>query len=1475
MNLHVVQTPEAYAELELMRANLHVVSPQNHAPLLVGIQNAPLGLWMMTRQGCTFGAARAAAIARAFQKAPSQDAARAEPPALLRPARRWTGKQLVSMALPSSLFARKRARSAIANQGSGVVADLFPSAARVWGGAGDPGPRAREVDDVVVVHRGHLVSGRLDKKVMYGPVGVMHGIIARGTPQQMAACLSEVSRVAQVFMTHFLQHTIGLRDVMPSPDVERRVAAYGAAFLGTLRRAEAVAAAGRVSEWRAKLETERLVGEYLGRVVTLTSTLADPEAPLARSIRSGCKGSAVNRAQFCSMGQQTSFGVRPSLADPGVAMLPSFAPGDTSARPLGLVLGGISTGLRPEELWAACKAGRAALINTAVGTRKSGGLQRIVARGEQGVMVAYDGAVCTPAGHLLDLSYGHDNADATRLLTVPVPWVNATAAALFGPLRWRHPGPDPAGALLEFLAAARATLSSAAGEPPIELAALPFLPSALLAEHGGHALDPAGAAERWARAAAALHDLIASLRSLHPGAPPVAPRPPDGPAPGIPLYAPHMVLEGTLLAELHPARLEAAGVDPAVLEAGGPLRRHIEDVFVASRVAPGSPVGYVAAYAKGHRQTQQTLNDFHFAGVQQAVGSIVARAEELLCATSTKIPISRWALSRAVAAAGPDAARSLAATLPCTTLRDVVAGSWVVPAGDLARPAGAGRPGLGPAAAALLQAHRETIIVGPGDEPMELCESALLLELDVGECRERSLALSAVAGRARGFVRDPRAVVLSSARAEGGAARWFLAVVPVVKAGGGARQCMDALAHAMLHELVVSGVRGVTHAASGDREVFERDAGEGRLVARQHPFIEMRGKGLDAARDMHGVLTDFRRCTTNCVHEAQAVLGVAAARVVYMRELTAVLSSSGFISPRHLMISAGVQFCRGTYAGIADQGRGINSIIMRAIQAKPVAVFSAGAFVGEVDPLHGPSAAVVGGRMAQGTGAAEVVPDLDGAPPGVGVAGLDHVSFRLFSPRSIVRRSVVRVTSKDTFAPDGSPVPGGLMDTRFGSQPNMKCGTCLRDEGCIPHMGHYELARPIFPFFLKQSVVHALRCICPACGRLKVFTAGARAHAGLAAVLREPPRRRLRAFSALCDRVTRCPHADCGMPQPHYRPARAVVERTWPPRTVWEDEVDRDTLTAPLTPQEAFDLFDGIPRALSASLMGLHPSNRLSDLMITVLPIPSAKTRPFARGAPGRRRCDDMTLALQRIILEDQHLRRAIEEAGHPLWREPCAGVAPAPAPRRAVAGVEADAAERLSKLIASIETMTAELAKGAEQDAAKAPAKKAPAHARPGAHNVCVRCEGRRQRINEAVQRKGMCRACSHGFCQGAGCAKALSDPSWTFACELCGRNVGGSCATRCCKVTWPDTQTCVCRKCATVDVLHGLMREARATCAGPCGRPMDEATGSDARKWLMRATARGKPWRVGVDRTTCLVCSSKSRDRKGARQPAQGERP
>ena len=75
-------------------------------------------------------------------------------------------------------------------------------------------------------------------------------------------------------------------------------------------------------------------------------------------VQSGAKGSTVNCMQISSLlGQIELEGKRPPLMCSG-RFLPSFLPYDTSPRAGGFVAGRFLTGIRPQEYFFHCMAGR-------------------------------------------------------------------------------------------------------------------------------------------------------------------------------------------------------------------------------------------------------------------------------------------------------------------------------------------------------------------------------------------------------------------------------------------------------------------------------------------------------------------------------------------------------------------------------------------------------------------------------------------------------------------------------------------------------------------------------------------------------------------------------------------------------------------------------------------------------------------------------------------------------------------------------------------------------------------------------------------------------------------------------------------------------------------------------------------------------------------------------------------------------------
>ncbi|EGD72168.1 Crp22 [Salpingoeca rosetta] len=131
-------------------------------------------------------------------------------------------------------------------------------------------------------------------------------------------------------------------------------------------------------------------------------------------VQSGAKGSNVNATQISGMlGQQMLEGRRVPVMMSGKT-LPSFAAFDPSLRAGGLITDRFLTGLRPQEYFFHCMAGREGLVDTAVKTSRSGYLQRCLIKHLEDLKVQYDMTVRDSDGSVVQFRYGEDGIDVTK-----------------------------------------------------------------------------------------------------------------------------------------------------------------------------------------------------------------------------------------------------------------------------------------------------------------------------------------------------------------------------------------------------------------------------------------------------------------------------------------------------------------------------------------------------------------------------------------------------------------------------------------------------------------------------------------------------------------------------------------------------------------------------------------------------------------------------------------------------------------------------------------------------------------------------------------------------------------------------------------------------------------------------------------------------------------------------------------------------
>jgi DNA-directed RNA polymerase I subunit RPA1 len=653
---------------------------------------------------------------------PGNDVSRGQPadlhlpvPAVLKPRPLWTGKQLLSSVVRAVVEASAAAAAAAAGVGGGGassstpirVAPLsFSSGCKVpseyWGGD-------RSGEGEFLFHKGELLAGCFDK-AQYGKHGLVHAVQELYGDDAADALLNALSRL----FTNFLQahgFTCGMDDLVLVNGAEAERArvlsgAEAAAWRASAELADAGnpgapppfdplspkdrARAARLLAARYASNREAAGAAHDRRVTAAMHPLASEvvRACLPRGQRkpfpgncmslmtvSGAKGSLVNFSQIaCLLGQQELEGRRVPRTAVGTT-LPCFAPYDGGARAGGFVGDRFLTGLRPQEYYFHCMAGREGLVDTAVKTSRSGYLQRCLVKNLEALRVAYDGTVRDDCdGSVVQFLYGEDGLDVTRvsyLRQFAFAARNAEAAA------GRVAGGDAAAAaLLLGPAASGAKDAPLAGADAAVARALAQRRAMLAASAddgkksskkdkkgnggaGNDADDEARlpvSARFWSSALGATSESFGDALEAYCAANPD----------GLLLLREEGEEEGgKSSSSKKKSKASSASPPSSSLLPGGArsadpttFARLMRLKYMQCLAEPGEAVGVLAAQSVGEPSTQMTLNTFHMAGRGEANVTLgIPRLREILMTAAARIKTPTMTLPLRKGATDEDAAR--------------------------------------------------------------------------------------------------------------------------------------------------------------------------------------------------------------------------------------------------------------------------------------------------------------------------------------------------------------------------------------------------------------------------------------------------------------------------------------------------------------------------------------------------------------------------------------------------------------------------------------------------------------------------------------------------------------------------------------------------------------------------------------------------------------------------------------------------
>ncbi|KAA1473475.1 beta and beta-prime subunits of DNA dependent RNA-polymerase [Dentipellis sp. KUC8613] len=430
MNIHFPQNEVARAEaMFIANTDNQYLVPTSGKPLRGLIQDHVVaGVWMtcqdafFTREEyfqLLYGAVRP-------EDENSHHSGRLQtmPPTIWKPKPLWTGKQIIST----------------------VLLNITPSTAeglnlhaktKVPGSAWGKG----SAEDKVIFMDGELLSGVLDKSA-FGATefGLVHSVYELYGADAAGRLLGILSRLFTKFMQH-RAFTCRMDDLAltAAGDAKRRELLAQGEHLGTegavdnFPSLKDTPAAERPAALKALLQDvlrddDKMAGLDMS-VKSKMSKLSEaiekavmphgllrrfPHNHMQAMTLSGAKGSAVNARQIsCGLGQQELEGRRVPVMVSGKT-LPSFKPFETRAIAGGYVASRFLTGIKPQEFFFHCMAGREGLIDTAVKTSRSGYLQRSLIKHLEGLRVHYDNTVRGSDDSVYQFHYGGDALDVTK-----------------------------------------------------------------------------------------------------------------------------------------------------------------------------------------------------------------------------------------------------------------------------------------------------------------------------------------------------------------------------------------------------------------------------------------------------------------------------------------------------------------------------------------------------------------------------------------------------------------------------------------------------------------------------------------------------------------------------------------------------------------------------------------------------------------------------------------------------------------------------------------------------------------------------------------------------------------------------------------------------------------------------------------------------------------------------------------------------